>query len=110
MKELIEMKCVPCSIGADPLEEDSINTYLKDLKEGWKVMDNKIIEKTYKFKDFKQGLIFTNRIGDLAESEGHHPEITLSWGRVKIKLTTYKIKGLHENDFILAAKIDELYN
>lgn len=109
MENLTAKNCVPCSIGADPLDEDFINIYLKNLKEGWKVIDNKIIEKTYKFKDFKEGLIFTNKIGDLAEAEGHHPEITLSWGWVRLRLTTYKIKGLHENDFILAAKIDELY-
>ena len=110
MEDLTNKKCVPCSIGADPLDEDFIKIFLKGLKEGQKVLDNKVIEKTFKFKDFKEGLDFTNKVGNLAESEGHHPEITLSWGWVRIRLTTYKIKGLHENDFILAAKIDKIYS
>ena len=109
MEALTAKKCIPCSIGSDPLGEELIKDYLKDLKEGWKVIDNKLIEKTYKFKNFAEALEFTNKIGKLAEEEGHHPEITLSWAKVVVRLTTYKIKGLHDNDFILAAKIDELY-
>ena len=66
------------------------------------------MERIFKFKDFKEALEFTNKVGGIAEAEGHHPDITLSWGRVIITLWTHKIKGLHENDFIMAAKIDEL--
>ncbi len=108
MTDLLSKKCIPCSIGADPLNKEEIHEYLKNLKEGWQVVEDKYIEKTYKFKDFKEALNFTNQIGELAENEGHHPDISLSWGKVVLKLWTHKIKGLHENDFILAAKIDEL--
>lgn len=108
MADLLSKKCIPCSIGADPLNKEEIHEYLKNLKEGWQTVENKYIEKTYKFKDFREALDFTNKVGELAETEGHHPDIYLSWGKVVLKLWTHKIKGLHENDFILAAKIDEL--
>lgn len=108
MTDLLSKKCIPCSIGAIPLNMEEITQYIKDLKEGWQAFDTKYIEKAYKFKDFKEALEFTNKVGQLAEEEGHHPDIYLSWGKVVIKLLTHKIKGLHENDFILAAKIDEM--
>jgi len=110
MSDLLSKKCIPCSVGAPTLDEEEIKELLPSLKEGWEVIDNEYIVKTYKFKDFKEGLDFVNRIGQLAEDEGHHPDIYLSWGKVVIKLWTHKIQGLHENDFILAAKIDELIN
>lgn len=108
MSDLLDKKCIPCSIGAPTLEADEIEDLYKSLKEGWIVIDNKYIEKEYKFKNFKDALDFTNKVGNLAEKEGHHPDIYLSWGKVVIKLWTHKINGLHENDFILAAKIDEI--
>ena len=108
MTKLENKKCVPCSVGAPPLEKEEINKFLKDLKDGWKLKENKFIEKTYKFKDFKSPLDFTNKIGKLAEEEGHHPDILLAWGKVVIKLWTHKIDGLHENDFIMASKFDEI--
>lgn len=108
MTDLLSKKCIPCSIGAIPLERDEIEEYLKNLKNGWTVIDDKFIEKTYKFKDFKEALDFVNKVGKLAEEEGHHPDIYLSWGKVILKLWTHKIKGLHENDFIMAAKIDQI--
>ena len=76
---------------------------------GWELdAEAKKISKNFKFKDFAQALVFVNKVGLLAESEGHHPDIELGWGRVKISLTTHAIKGLSENDFIMAAKIDEI--
>lgn len=108
MSELTSKKCVPCSIGAIPLNEEEINKFLKDLNKDWKVINKKQIERTFKFKNFQGALDFTNKVGTLAENEGHHPDICLSWGKVIITLWTHKIEGLHENDFILAAKIDEL--
>lgn len=108
MANLTDKKCVPCSIGAPTLMEEEIRELHATLKDGWKVIDNKQIEKTYEFKNFKKALDFTNKVGELAEEEGHHPDIYLSWGKVIIRLWTHKIDGLHENDFILAAKIDEI--
>lgn len=108
MSELLSKKCIPCQIGVDPLTQEKIKEYMNELKDGWSLKNNTVIEKVYKFKDFKEALDFTNKVGELAESEGHHPTITLTWGKVIIQLTTFKIKGLHENDFILAAKIDEI--
>ncbi|NLX62046.1 MAG: 4a-hydroxytetrahydrobiopterin dehydratase [Tissierellia bacterium] len=108
MADLASKKCIPCSVGAPTLMEDEIMELMKSLKEGWEVIDNKKLKKTFKFKDFKEALDFTNKVGAIAEEEGHHPNIHLSWGRVAIELWTHKIGGLHENDFILAAKIDEI--
>ncbi len=108
MSDLANKKCIPCRIGAPTLNEDEIKELIKELKEGWEVIDNKKLKKTYKFKDFKEALEFTNKVGKLAEEEGHHPVIHLSWGKVVLELWTHKIGGLHENDFILAAKIDKI--
>lgn len=108
MTDLTSKKCVPCEIGAIPLDKDEIQDLMEDLESGWEVVDDKYIEKTFKFKDFKEALEFTNKVGELAEEESHHPDIFLAWGRVGVKLLTHKIKGLHENDFILAAKIDKI--
>lgn len=106
MTRLNDKKCVPCSQGAVPLTLDEINDFLNDLNDGWELKENKFIEKTYKFKNFREALDFTNQIGDIAEEEGHHPDIFLSWGKVVVKLWTHKIEGLHENDFIMASKFD----
>lgn len=109
MTELKDKKCVPCSEGAPTLEPEEVENFLKDLEEGWEVKDdNRFIEKTYKFKNFKEALDFTNKIGAIAEEEGHHPDIFLSWGKVVVNLWTHKINGLHENDFIMASKIDNI--
>lgn len=108
MSDLLSKKCIPCSIGAIPLNAEEIVNFIKNLDESWKVIGDKQLERTFKFKDFKEALEFTNKVGAIAEAEGHHPDICLSWGKVIITLWTHKIKGLHENDFIMAAKIDEL--
>ncbi len=108
MADLASKKCIPCSVGAPSLMEDEIEELKKSLKEGWEVIDNKKLKKIFKFRNFKEALDFTNKIGAIAEEEGHHPDIHLSWGRVVIELWTHKIGGLHENDFILAAKIHKI--
>lgn len=108
MENLLEKKCIPCSIGDIPLSPDEIDEYLGNLQNGWKVIEGKKIEKIYKFKDFKEALDFTNKVGSLAETEGHHPDFYLAWGKVIVYLWTHKINGLHENDFIMAAKIDKI--
>ena len=79
-----------------------------DLKGGWRVVDEHHLEKEYQFKDFREALAFTNRVGELAEAQGHHPDIYLAWGKVKLTVWTHKINGLTESDFVMAAKADRL--
>ncbi len=107
--ELSKKKCVPCSKGTPPLKGEPLAQLQKQLKPGWKVVDEHHLEKEFSFKNFKEALAFTNKVGEVAEQEGHHPDIFLSWGKVKIQLWTHKINGLSENDFILAAKCDLIY-
>lgn len=105
--QLTEQKCVPCEGGEPPLTRAEAEVLLKQVF-GWELADDsKSISKKYKFKDFKEALGFVNKIGEIAESEGHHPDIHLiNYRQVKIDLSTHAIKGLSQNDFIIAAKID----
>ena len=80
----------------------------RELDGGWQVVEERQLEKEYRFKDFREALCFTNRIGELAEAQGHHPDIYLAWGKVKLTMWTHKINGLTESDFVLAAKADRL--
>ena len=107
MEKLAQKKCVPCSEGVPPLQGAELATFLKELP-GWNVVEEHHLEKTFTFKNFEQALAFTNKVGAVAEAENHHPDIHLSWGKVKIVLWTHKIDGLSESDCILAAKIDEI--
>ena len=104
--KLSQKKCTPCRGGVDPMTEPQISEYLKMLHEDWAVIEEKHLERTFNFKNFKEALDFTNKVGQLAEEQGHHPDIHLAWGKVKVQLWTHKIGGLHENDFILASRID----
>ena len=106
--QLIKSKCVPCQGGVDPLTGEVVCELSRDISSGWEIIDNHHLEKEFKFSNFQQGLDFVNMVGRLAELEAHHPDIYLSWGKVKLKLWTHKIDGLHKNDFILAAKVDAL--
>ena len=107
MTDLIQKKCVPCEDQA-PLKEEEIKKYMEELKEGWEVLENKKIQKLFRFKDFKEVMVFVNKVADLAENEGHHPNITIDYSKVNIVIWTHAIGGLSENDFILAAKIDKI--
>jgi 4a-hydroxytetrahydrobiopterin dehydratase len=107
MSELARKECVPCRGGVPPLPAEETAALVAKLDAGWEVVDNHHLEKSYKFDDFKQALDFTNRVGELAEEQGHHPDIHLAWGSVKLTIWTHKIDGLTESDFILAAKADE---
>ncbi len=103
---LAEKTCIPCRGGVPPLTPDEIRPLTAQL-EGWNVVDNHHVEKEFKFPDFKTALDFVNKVGAIAEEQGHHPDIYLAWGKAGIKIWTHKINGLTESDFILAAKIDK---
>ena len=107
-ENLNEESCKPCH-GGSALGPEQIGPYLEKTK-GWQLIENHHIKKKYSFKDFKSALAFVDEIGSLAEEQGHHPDIYLTWGSVEVTLFTHKIGGLHENDFILAAKIDKIYS
>ena len=108
MSNLSQKHCVPCRGEIPPLRGEKIHPLRKQLNSSWKIIDEHHLERTFKFTNFKTALDFTNKVGNLAEQEGHHPDIYLAWGQVKITLWTHKIDGLSESDFILAAKIDEI--
>jgi 4a-hydroxytetrahydrobiopterin dehydratase len=104
---LAERHCTPCTGGETPLAGDSLASHLAQVHERWQVEDGHHIEAEFQFANFLEALDFTNRIGAIAEQEGHHPDICLGWGRVAVTISTHAIDGLSDNDFILAAKIDE---
>lgn len=108
MSDLASKTCVPCRGGVPPLKGADLAA-LREQVEGWEVVEEHHIRKTFKFPDFRQALEFVNRVGELAEEQGHHPDIYLTWGKAEITTWTHKIDGLTESDFILAAKIDKLY-
>ena len=107
MAGLSEQTCVPCRGGVPPLTPDESQRLLSQV-DGWSVVDNHHIEKERTFADFKTALNFVNAVGAIAEEQGHHPDIYLAWGRVRVTIWTHKIDGLTESDFILAAKIDRI--
>ncbi len=108
MSDLSQKKCVPCNEKTGKLETAEV-THLAEELDKWKIIEDTHIEKTLQFKDFSAALAFINKVGEIAEKENHHPDICLfSWNKVKFTLSTHAIKGLSENDFVLAAKIDEL--
>ena len=113
MSDLLDKKCVPCEGGVIPFDISEIHKYQKKV-DGWSLIKNQeeifFLEKEFKFKDFLESQNFVNQVGKISEKEGHHPDITFGWGYAKIKITTHAIKGLSENDFILAAKIDKIIN
>ncbi|HKZ61375.1 MAG TPA: 4a-hydroxytetrahydrobiopterin dehydratase [Nitrososphaera sp.] len=103
-------KCVPCRGGVPTLSDEEIDLYYRQL-ESWSVVERdgiRRLEKSFKFNDFAEALAFTNKVGEIAEKEGHHPDILTEWGKVTISWWTHKIDGLHKNDFIMAAKTDAL--
>ncbi len=109
MSNLAAKMCVPCRGGTPPLKGEDLSALQKQV-DGWNIIEEHHITKVFKFPDFRGALKFVNRVGELAEERGHHPDIFLAWGRVEITTWTHKINGLTESDFILASKIDQLYN
>jgi 4a-hydroxytetrahydrobiopterin dehydratase len=107
MTNLSSQKCIPCEVGGPPLSPEEAKIMLEKNIPTWQVADDaKKITKTFKFKDFKESMNFVNKIADIAEGEGHHPDIYIYYNKVKIDLTTHAVKGLSNNDFIVASKID----
>src|ERR687892_273085 len=105
---LTEKICTPCRGGIPPLTREEAARYLSEA-EGWELLeDGHLIRRTFRLKAFKEALAFVQQVGELAEAEGHHPDVCFGWGYATISLQTKKIKGLHENDFIMAAKINRL--
>ena len=107
MSELAKKKCIPCQGGIPPLTGVDLDQLAEQIPR-WTVVNGHHLERELTFPDFRQALDFTNKVGELAEAEGHHPDIYLAWGKVGIKVWTHKIDGLTESDFILAAKTDLL--
>ncbi len=111
MNDLLEKKCVPCEGGVTPFDISEIHKYQKKV-DGWDVIKdekkNFLLEKKFKFKNFLDSQNFVNIVGKISEEEGHHPDINFGWGYAVIRITTHAIEGLSENDFILAAKIDQI--
>jgi 4a-hydroxytetrahydrobiopterin dehydratase len=108
MTELAQKSCTPCRGGVPPLEPDAARHLLTAVP-GWELADDaRKIQRSYRFRDFREALAFVGHVGALAEAEGHHPDVSFGWGYATVSLQTKKIGGLHENDFILAAKIDQL--
>ena len=113
MTDLFQKKCKPCEGGISALNISEIHKYQKKI-DGWEVKSNEkkiyFLEKEFKFKNFLNSQKFINEVSKISENEGHHPDILFGWGYAKIKITTHAIEGLSENDFILAAKIDQIIN
>ena len=107
MSALAEKTCVPCRGGVPPLKGNELEALRKEIPQ-WRVVNEHHIVRSFTFPDFKQALNFANRVGELAEAQGHHPDILLAWGKAEITLWTHKIDGLTESDLIMAAKIDQL--
>ena len=108
MPDLASKNCVPCKGSVPPLQGAELAA-LQSQVPGWEVVDSHHLERNFKFPDFAQALAFVNRVGEIAEQQGHHPDIYLTWGKAGVKTWTHKIDGLTESDFILAAKINNLY-
>ena len=110
MSELVAEKCEACQAGAPVVSDEEMNELLPQIPD-WQVVEeagiNRLV-RTYKFKNFREALAFTNKVGDLAEEQGHHPALLTEWGKVNVSWWTHKIKGLHKNDFIMAARTDGL--
>ena len=105
---LVEKVCTPCRGGVPPLTREEAERHL-GLVRGWELLDDaRLIRRTYRFGNFREALAFAQHVGELAEAVGHHPDVCFGWGYATVSLRTKKIKGLHENDFIMAAKVDRL--
>ncbi|MGX6959963.1 MAG: 4a-hydroxytetrahydrobiopterin dehydratase [Rickettsia endosymbiont of Pentastiridius leporinus] len=106
---LSEKRCIPCEGGIPPLEKKEIDKLLSELQNDWIINELGHLYKKYKFPDFMEAMEFANKIAEIAEQEAHHPDLTISWEACSVEIWTHKISGLTESDFILAAKIENIY-
>ena len=107
MSDLASKTCVPCRGGTPPLKGEELDNLWRQIP-GWEVVEEHHLRRRFRFKNFREALGFVNRVGELAEEQGHHPNVTFGWGYAEVTIFTHKINGLTESDFILAAKINEL--
>jgi 4a-hydroxytetrahydrobiopterin dehydratase len=108
VSSLVSEKCVPCRGGVSPLKGDELAALGRELGSSWRIVEEHHLEKEFSFPDFAKALEFTNRVGAIAEAEGHHPDIYLAWGKVRVTIWTHKIDGLTRSDFVLGAKIGRI--
>lgn len=109
MSKLAEKHCVPCRGGVLPLKGLELSPFAEQLPD-WTIVEEHHITRTFRFPDFKTALDFVNRVGAVAEAEGHHPDLCLAWGKVGVEIYTHKIRGLTESDFVMGAKVDQVYS
>ena len=107
MSDLASKTCVPCRGGTPPLKGEELDDLRRQVPE-WEVVEEHHLRRRFRFKNFREALGFVNRVGELAEEQGHHPDVRFGWGYAEVTIFTHKINGLTESDFILAAKINEL--
>jgi 4a-hydroxytetrahydrobiopterin dehydratase len=107
--DLVNKKCVPCEGNVPPLKEEQVAELAKEISAEWKISENKKIFREFSFVNFRHAMDFVNKVADLAEREGHHPDLHISYNKVGVELSTHAIGGLSENDFILAAKIEMIH-
>ncbi|MFB6158580.1 MAG: 4a-hydroxytetrahydrobiopterin dehydratase [Candidatus Nanohalobium sp.] len=106
---LEDQTCTACRGGVNPLKGEDAREKLEELNAKWEIVEDHHLQRDFKFEDFQEALKFVNQVGEIAEQEGHHPNIEFTWGEATIKLYTHKIDGLYDNDFIMAAKIDKMH-
>ena len=106
---LADQKCIPCRGGVPPLEESRAKELLRELGDGWHLNGEGHLERLYGFQDFAQAMVLANKVAEIAEDEGHHPDLYIAWGKCKVDIWTHKISGLTESDFYFAAKVDRAF-
>jgi len=107
---LADQSCIPCRGGVPPMEESRAKELLQELDDGWHLNSNGHLERVYVLQDFAQAMALANKVADLAEDEGHHPDLYIAWGKCKVEIWTHKISGLTESDFYFAAKADRAFS
>jgi len=106
---LADQQCIPCRGGVPPLARERVDALLRELDSGWALTPTGHLLRTYEFRDFAAAMAFANKVGDIAEDQGHHPDLCVAWGKCGVEIWTHKIDGLTESDFFLAAKADRAF-